>query len=129
MGLRDVSGSADILFLFYTSGTFAEDALRRIRDLQNGGLDDVILIHEELCTVVFSTVSAYSVWFVLHWFTYGASIVLSIIHISKEFRSKDEYGTPTLNLVYISLIFVFHLYMFLFPCILAARITSCCTGE
>ena len=38
-----------------------EDALRIIRELQDGTLDDVIRIHEDLCTVVFSTVSAYSV--------------------------------------------------------------------
>ena len=65
-----------VSFPHLTSGTFAQDAFRRIRDLQNGSLDDVIRIHEELCTVVFSTVSAYSVWFVLHWFTYGAAVLL-----------------------------------------------------
>ena len=113
-----------IAFLF-TSGTIAKDALRLIKDLQNRTLDDIIILHEDLCTVVFNTVSAYSVWFVLHWFTYGAGVVLSVIYLSKEFL----YGNRKLELLYLCLIFVFHLYLFLLPCILAAKITSCCTGK
>jgi len=113
-----------ITFLF-TSGTIAKDALRLIQDLQNRTLDDIIILHEDLCTVVFSTVSAYSVWFVLHWFTYGAGVVLSVIYLSKEFL----HGKRTLNLVYLCLFFVFHLYLFLLPCLFAARITCCCTGK
>jgi len=112
----------------FTVGTIAMDANRLIRNLQNGTLDDVIRIHEDLCTVVFNTVSAYSAWFVLHWFSYGAGVVLSVIYISKEFLSRDKYGTPTLNLVYLCLFFVCHIYLFLLPCIFAARITSSCTG-
>ena len=110
-------------------GTFAQDAFRLIRAVQNGTLDDVIGIHEDLCTVVFNTVSAYSVWFVVHWFTYGVGVVLSVIYISKELLSRDKYGTATINLVYLGLFFLCHLYLFLLPCLFAARITSSCTGK
>lgn len=68
----------------FIPGTIAQDAFRLIRDVQNGTLDDVIRIHENLCTVVFNTVSAYSVWFVLHWFTYGAGVVVAVIFFSEE---------------------------------------------
>ena len=112
-----------------TSGTFAKDAFRLIQNIQDGSLDGIIRIHEHLCTIVFSTVSAYSVWFVLHWFSYGAGVVLSVIYISKEFLSRTKYGTPTLNLVYLCLFFVCYVYLFLLPCIFAARITSCCVGK
>ena len=90
------------MVLFYTPGTFAQDAFRHIKNLgQNSTLDDVINIYENLCTVVFNTVSAYSVWFVVHWLSYGAGVVLSVIYISKEFLERNKYGTPTLNLVYL----------------------------
>ncbi|KAJ7336693.1 hypothetical protein OS493_011915 [Desmophyllum pertusum] len=112
----------------FSLGTFAQDAFRLIQDVQNGTLDDVIKIHEDLCTVVLNTVSAYSVWFVLHWFTYGVGVILSVIYISKELASRSKYGTHTINLVYLGLFFVCHLYLFLLPCIFAAKITSSCTG-
>lgn len=112
----------------FTLGTFAQDAYRLIQNDRNRTLDDVIRIHEDLCTVVFNTVSAYSMWFVVHWFTYGVGIVLSVIYISKELLSRNKYGTETINLVYLGLFFVCHLYLFLLPCLFAARITNSCTG-
>ncbi|KAL9983359.1 hypothetical protein ACROYT_G005518 [Oculina patagonica] len=112
----------------FTLGTVAQDAYRLIRDVQDGTLDDVIRIHEDLCTIVFNTVSAYSVWFVLHWFTYGVGVVLSVIYISKELLYRSKYGTHTINLVYLGLFFLCHLYLFLLPCMFAANITSNCTG-
>ena len=118
------------MVLFYTPGTFAQDAFRHIQNLeQNNTLDDVIDIYENLCTVVFNTVSAYSVWFVVHWFSYGAGVVLSVIYISKEFLERNKYGTRTLNLVYLGLFFVCHVYLFLLPCMFAARITNSCSGK
>ena len=124
------SRSGSGLVLFYTPGTFAEDALRHIMNLeQNTTLDDVINIYENLCTVVFNTVSVYSVWFVVHWFSVGAGVVLSVIYISKEFLERNKYGTPTLNLVYLGLFFVCHVYLFLLPCMLAAMITNSCSGK
>lgn len=112
----------------YSLGTFAKDAHRQIQNLQNGTLDDIIRIHENLCTVVFNTVSVYKLWFVLHWTTYGADVILSVIYLSMEFHSRTKYDTPVLNLIYVCLFFVCHLYLFLVPCIFAARITSCCTS-
>lgn len=112
-----------------STGTFAQDAFRRIRDEEHENLDCIIRIHENLCTVVFNTVSAYSVWFVLHWFTYGIGVVLSVIYISKELLSRSKYCTPTINLVYLGLFFLCHLYLFLLPCMFAANITSRCTGK
>ena len=114
-----------ILLLLLLSGTFVKHNLRCIRDLLLGSLDDVIRIHEELCTVVFSTVSAYSVWFVLHWFTYGAGFLVAALYISEEILLK----TPTVNLVYLGFLFVCLLYLFLLPCVCAARITNCCAGK
>ena len=97
--------------------------------VQNGTLNEIIRIHEDLCSVVFSTVSAYSVWFVLHWFTYGASVVLTVIYISEEVHSRTKYHTHTIEFVFLGLILVCVLYQFLFPCFCAARMTSNCTGK
>jgi len=108
----------------FALGTFVQDTLRLIRDVQSGALDDVIRIHEDLCTVVFNTVSAYSVWFVLHWFTYGASLLVAAIYISEEILLK----APKVNLVYLGFLFVCLLYLFLLPCVCAAKITSHCAG-
>ena len=85
----------------------------------------MIRIHEELCTVVFSTVSAYSVWFVLHWFTYGAAVLLLVIYTSEEVIAK----VPTISLVYHGIMLVGFLYMFLLPCVCAAKITNNCAGK
>ena len=99
-----------------------------MQDLQNGTLDDIIEIHEDLCTVVFNTVSAYSVWFVVHWFSYGAGIVVEIILISKEMMT-DKNPTPVVYKVYICHLLVCFLYVFILPCFCAARITSKCAGK
>ena len=98
-----------------------------MRDVQNGTLDDVIRIHEDLCTVVFNTVSAYSVWFVVHWFTYAAAFVVSIILMS-EVMMTVKNPIPMVY-VFICLLSVWSLYVFLLPCIFAARITSKCAGK
>ena len=119
-----------LMFYFLLgSGTFSQDAFRLIQAVQNGTLNEIIRIHEDLCSVVFSTVSAYSVWFVLHWFTYGASVVLTVIYISEEVHSRTKYHTHTIEFVFLGLILVCVLYQFLFPCFCAARMTSNCTGK
>ena len=119
-----------LMFYFLLgSGTFSQDAFRLIQAVQNGTLNEIIRIHEDLCSVVFSTVSAYSVWFVLHWFTYGASVVLTVIYISEEVHSRTKYHTPTIEFVLLGLILVCFLYQFLFPCFCVARMTTNCTGK
>ena len=118
-----------MFYFFLGSGTFAQDAFRLIQAVQNGTLNEIIRIHEDLCSVVFRTVSAYSVWFVLHWFTYGASVVLTVIYISEEVHSRTKYHTHTIEFVFLGLILVCFLYQFLFPCFCAARMTSNCTGK
>ncbi|KAK2572473.1 hypothetical protein P5673_002722 [Acropora cervicornis] len=101
----------------FALGTFARDAKRRIQDRNEGTLDDIIEIHEALCTLVFNTVSTYKLWFVFHWLSYGAAVILSVIYLSIEFHSRHKYGTPTLNLVYLCLFFICHVYLFIVPCI------------
>ena len=118
-----------MFYFFLGSGTFSQDAFRLIQAVQNGTLNEIIRIHEDLCSVVFSTVSAYSVWFVLHWFTYGASVVLTVIYISEEVHSRTKYHTHAIEFVFLGLILVCFLYQFLFPCFCAARMTSNCTGK
>ena len=113
----------------FVSGTLADDTIRRIRNLQTGNLDDIIKIHEDLCTVVINTVWSHSFWFIIHWFTYGLGVVLTVIYVCDEFHLRNEYNTPVTNLAYIVLLLICHLYIFLFPCICAARITSACTGK
>ena len=73
--------------------------------------------------------SAYSVWFVLHWFTYGASVVLTVIYITEEVHGRTKYHTHTIEFVFLGLILVCVLYQFLFPCFCAAKMTSNCTGK
>ncbi|XP_068742946.1 uncharacterized protein [Montipora capricornis] len=99
-------------------GTFAQDTFRLIQNIQNGPLDDIIRIHEDLCKVVFNTVSAYSVWFVLHWFTYGASVLFGAICIYQQASAGCLTYHATVN--------IFLIYLFLLPCIYAAKITSHC---
>ena len=108
-------------------GTSAKDALMRIQNRENGTLDDIIQIHEKLYTVVSNTVSTYKWWFLLHWFSYGAVVILSLIYLSTEIISENK--RDTLKQVHLCLIFACHVYLFLIPCIFAARITSCCTGK
>ena len=130
---RVISNNAAVISLvkyapiLFTSGTYAEQIFEYIRELQGGSFDNVKGIHEGLCTVVFDTVSAYSAWFVLHWFTYGAGMALSIILISKELMAGSN-AIPTLK-TSLCLILVGVLYLFTLPCYYAARITSKCKGK
>ena len=110
-------------------GTSANDALCCIRNRENETLDKIIQIHEKLCTVVSNTVSTYKWWFLLHWFSYGAVVILSLIYLSTENISGTLTTNDTLKLVHLCVIFICHVYLFLVPCIFAARITSCCTGK
>nr|XP_058968583.1 uncharacterized protein LOC131795026 [Pocillopora verrucosa] len=114
----------------FAVGTYAEDTLRHIEQIeeQHRSLDKIITLHQGLCTVVFNTVSSYSVWFVVHWVSYGVGVVLSVIYISKEILFRSKYDTPIINLVYLALFFACNIYLFLVPCIFAARITSKCRG-
>ncbi|XP_078358407.1 uncharacterized protein LOC144643123 isoform X3 [Oculina patagonica] len=73
-------------------------------------------------------VSAYSVWFVVHWFTYGAGAVVAVIYISEESISRAKYHTHAMEFVFLGLLLVCVLYLFVFPCACAARITSNCAG-
>ena len=116
---------------FFTSGTFVEDSLRLIWEVRNGTLEDVIAIHEDLCKVVCDTVSAYGVWFVLHWFSFGAGMTVNIILISKEMMTDGDsnHTQGTTFKISLCLILVGVLYLFALPCFYAARITSKCNGE
>ena len=71
--------------------------------------------------------SAYSVWFVVHWFAYGAGMLIDIILISKEIMA--DQSTPRLTEISLCLILVAVLYLFILPCYYAARITSKCNGK
>jgi len=115
------------------SGTFAEDTLRLIRDPQNRTLDDVIRIHEDLCTIVFSTVSAYSVWFLLHVISHGVVYMLLMIWFSIELSLNYEVGRlnqlPPSNVIELVILLLFSFYFFIFPFVFAARISSNCAGK
>ena len=73
--------------------------------------------------------SAYSVWFVLHWFAYGAGMVIDIILISKEIMADSNQSAPRMSEVSLCLTLVAVLYVFTLPCFYAARITSKCNGK
>ena len=88
-------------------------------------IDIAIEYHEELCSIVSETVSAYCPWFVMHWLCYEATCLIGVIYISEEFTYSSS---NPLKLAYISVFFVTHLYMFLLPCICAACITDTCGG-
>lgn len=111
-------------------GTFAEDTLRLIRDPQNRTLDDVIRIHEDLCTVVFSTVSAYSVWFLLHVISHGVGFMLLMIWFSIEMSLNYESNMlkqlPPSNVIVPVILLLFFFYIFISPFVFAARISSNC---
>lgn len=115
------------------SGTFTEDTLRLIRDPQNRTLDDVIRIHEDLCTVVFSTVSAYIVWFLVHVISHGVGFMLLMIWFSIEMSLHYEFNTlnqlPPSNVIVPVILLLFVFYIFIFPFVFAARISSNCAGK
>ena len=71
--------------------------------------------------------SAYSVWFVLHWFAYGAGVIVHIILISEELDGKNQ--NTTMFKVYLCCLLACYLYAFALPCFCAARITSNCAGK
>ena len=115
------------------SCTFVEDTLRLIRDPQNRTLDDVIRIHEDLCTVVFSTVSAYSVWFLLYVISHGLGYMLLMIWFSIEMSLKYEFNTlsqhPPSNVIVTVILLLFFFYFFISSFVFAARISSNCAGK
>lgn len=108
-------------------GTLTEDTIRRIKNIQNGTLDGIIKIHEDLCTVVSNTASAYSVWFVLHWFTYGASVLFGAICIYTQLEGTKKTREKCVGDH--AVLIVILTYLFLLPCVYAARITSRCAGK
>ncbi|XP_022793630.1 uncharacterized protein LOC111332540 isoform X2 [Stylophora pistillata] len=114
----------------FSIGTFAEHTLSRIQEFEaeHTTLEEIIIIHEELRTIVLNTVSSCSVWFMVHWLSYGVGVVISLVYMSKELISKGQNDSPTMNKVYFVLFFVCQVYLFLLPCILAAGITSRCRG-
>ena len=115
-------------FLIYHPGTFAQDVtrlIRNVRGVEDESIDDIIEIHEDLCKVVFNTVSAYSVWFVVHWLTYGAGVVVAVIYISEEIK----YDTTASEYIFVGMLLFCCFYLFVFPCYFAASITGSCAGE
>jgi len=66
---------------------------------------------------------------VLHWFTYGACVIVAVIVLSESVTLSVERHIPSMNLVPNGLIIVCLLYVFVFPCVCAARITSSCAGK
>ena len=111
--------------MLHFTGTLANDALRRIHNMNPGNLDTAIEIHEELCDIVTATVTAFCPWFVGHWFLYGVTCSLAIVYISEVISSHGH----VVSVLYIAFFIVTHLYLFLFPCFCAAYITSSCGGE
>ena len=73
--------------------------------------------------------SAYSVWFVVHWFTYGAGVVVAVIYISEESSLRAKYHIHAIEFVFLGLLMVCVLYLFVFSCACAAMITSNCAGK
>jgi len=70
---------------------------------------------------------------VLHWFTFGAGMVVDVILISKEIMTDRDSNptpadTPATFKISLYLILVGVLYLFTLPCFYAARITSKCNG-
>ena len=99
------------------------------KNVVSRGLDQLILIHEDLCDIVDDTVSAYSVWFVLHWIIYGLTDIVALIFLSEEITNRSKYKVPNISFAYYSLLIVTHIYLFIMPCCCAAYITNTCAGE
>lgn len=92
-------------------------------------LDRLIQIHEDLCDIVHDTVSAYSVWFVLHWITYGLTGIVIVIFFSEEISNKSKYRVPAESFVFYGLQMATNIYLFVMPCCCAAFITNTCGGR
>lgn len=115
----------------WPSGTFAEDTLRLFRDVHIRTLDDVIRIHDDLCTVVSRTSSAFSVWFLLHWISHGTGCILLVIRFCVEIELLDskEYTAISKSVASYILFLTFYIYLFVFPCVIAAGISGNCAGK
>ena len=116
----------------WPSGTFAGDTLRLIRDVHIRTLDDVIRIHEDLCTVVSRTASAFSVWFLLHWISHETGCIFLMIRFCVEIQlllKSEEYKAIPMSVASNALLLLFYLYLFVFPCVIAAGISGNCAGE
>ena len=91
-----------------------------ICNLNEGSLDDVINIHQDLCDRVLATCQALQPWFVKHWLLLGAQsqTVLTILvgYVVVDFSKEPYFSFPT----------VFLPYLFLLPSLYATRVTRKC---
>ena len=85
--------------------------------LNEGSLEDVINIHQDLCDCVFATCKALQPWFVTHWLLLGAESVITILLCVYEGFSHNPYLSFPITLVP---------YLFLLPSLYAARVTRRC---
>lgn len=106
-------------------GTLANDTIRHMRDTR-GGLDALIQVHEELCRIVFDTVSAFAPWFLVHWLIYATTIITSLVYVTVEYAQDHGWSKPFVW--FFTLATVNYLFIFLLPCFNAAYVTSTCGG-
>ena len=97
--------------------TSASECHIAICSLNEGSLDDVINIHQDLCDRVFATCKALQPWFVTHWMLLAAGSVTTILRCVYVDLSHDPNFSFPIILV---------LYLFLLPSLYAARVTRKC---
>ena len=103
-------------------GAFSSDTFRRIKALRGGTIDDIIKIHKELRAIVAETTGAYSGWFLLHWLVYGVTVIMGFVVVALHKFGHDEI----IRKVYFGTFFGLQVFLFVFPCICAAYVTSTC---
>lgn len=108
----------------FAVGAFAADTLRRIKTLTGETIDDVIKIHKELRLIVKETTDAYSAWFLLHWLIYGITVIIGFVVVALHKFGHDEVIKKT----YFGTYFALHVFLFIYPCVCAAYITSTCAS-
>lgn len=106
----------------FAVGAFAADTLRRIQNLKEGTIDDVIRIHKELRAIVKETTDAYSGWFLLHWLIYGITVIIGFVVVALHKFGHDQLEQK----IYFGVFFSLNVFLFVFPCVCAAYVTSTC---
>eukprot|EP00794_Sanderia_malayensis_P000321 gene321-951_t len=103
-------------------GTFSRDVERRIREMHTANINLPITVHKEFASIVRDTVSAFSLWFVLHWISYSITTILALVVLLKHFGDENTI----LKKIYLVLFSAVHLLLFVVPCGFAAYMTSVC---
>eukprot|EP00795_Rhopilema_esculentum_P017188 gene17188-8729_t len=103
-------------------GAFSRDLETRIKAMETENVNSSIVMHQEFARIVSDTVDSFSLWFVFHWILYGLTTIVALVVVASHFGNEHN----VIKEIYLCFFLGIHLFMFVFPCVCAAYITSTC---